>query len=301
MDLPGYIKQLPDLPLYFYPNPGNAGDSVISCATFQILDRQDRKYQTRAYSLNYRAPEQGIILCGGGGSFVGDDERVFNLMADYHAKVGKLVILPQTIVGRTDLLRSFGENVDIICRERTSYDYVVRLGVYANVLLMDDAAISLNVPWLLAHPARCRLLGIPWLLRFRRLDRYIAFRRLRRKRLRELRARHGSSTLNCFRVDGERTDIPLPADNLDLSVEIMLGVRPKALARLVTYELLAFLNNFETINTNRLHLGILSALLGKHVNFFANSYFKNESVYRFSLAQRFPNVHWCGDQHLSCS
>ena len=293
MDIASYLKLLPDKSIFFYPNPGNAGDSAISCATFQLLDRQGRRYRTRAYALSYRVPKSGIVMCGGGGTFIGNDERVFNLMAEYHHQVERLVILPQTIVGRADLLRSFGANVDVICRERTSYEYVVGLGTHANVFLMDDMAFSLDTRWLLAHPIRCLLDALPWLLRYRRIDKYLAFRKLKLERHAQAKRLGAFAVCNCFRTDDERTDISLPPDNLDLSLIAMFGTRPRMLARLVTYELLAFLREFAVVNTNRLHIGILAAMLGKQVNFSPNNYYKNESVYQFSMASRFPNVHWC--------
>ena len=41
-----------------------------------------------------------------------------------------------------------------------------------------------------------------------------------------------------------------------------------------------------------LHLAIAGALLGKPVECYPNSYFKNEAVYHFSMKDRFPNVQW---------
>ena len=294
MDIASYLKQLPDKPIFFYPNPGNAGDSAISCTILQLLDRQGRQISTHAYALSYRLPESGIVMCGGGGTFIGNEEKVFNLMAEYHNQVERLVILPQTIVGRAALLRSFGANVDVICRERISYDYVVGLSTQASVFLMDDMAFSLDTNWLLAHPIRCLLDALPWLLRYRRIDKYLAFRKLKRERHAQAKRFGASAATNCFRTNAERTDIPLPPDNLDLSLIAMFGTRPRALARLVTYELLAFLREFAVVNTNRLHIGILAAILGKQVNFYPNN-FKNEGVYQFSMASRFPNVRWCGN------
>ena len=58
--------------------------------------------------------------------------------------------------------------------------------------------------------------------------------------------------------------------------------------------MMRFVDRFEQVNTNRLHIAILSALLGKSVNFYANSYGKNHAVYEHSMAQRFSNVKWCG-------
>jgi hypothetical protein len=50
------------------------------------------------------------------------------------------------------------------------------------------------------------------------------------------------------------------------------------------------IDRFETIHTNRLHVGIASALLGKKVNLYANDYFKIRAIYETSIKPFFPNV-----------
>lgn len=97
-----------------------------------------------------------------------------------------------------------------------------------------------------------------------------------------------------MRTDVERTDHDVPPVNVDASRIFEHGVFPPSRARKATVFLLAYLSHFERIFTNRLHLGILGALLGKEVRFYPNSYYKNRAVYRFSMAERFPNVSWEG-------
>ncbi len=49
-----------------------------------------------------------------------------------------------------------------------------------------------------------------------------------------------------------------------------------------------FLEEYKVVNTDRLHVAILASLLGKEVNFYPNSYYKNEAVYNYSLFNRYP-------------
>jgi len=51
-----------------------------------------------------------------------------------------------------------------------------------------------------------------------------------------------------------------------------------------------YINRFETIHTNRLHVAITGALLGKQVTLSGNSYFKNRAIFKTSLEPNFPNV-----------
>lgn len=51
-----------------------------------------------------------------------------------------------------------------------------------------------------------------------------------------------------------------------------------------------FLEEYKVVNTDRLHVAILASLLGKEVNFYPNSYYKNEAVYNYSLFNRYPKT-----------
>jgi hypothetical protein len=103
-------------------------------------------------------------------------------------------------------------------------------------------------------------------------------------------------TLDCFRRDWESTDVRIPWGNVDLSAatpyDRTMGRRSSAEA--TAFELFRYLDRFEVINTNRLHIGIAGALLEKRVRFSPNAYWKNEAVYRHSLQEAFPNVEWAG-------
>ena len=41
-------------------------------------------------------------------------------------------------------------------------------------------------------------------------------------------------------------------------------------------------------------MAIAGALTGRTVKFYPNNYYKCEAVYRSSMQERFPNVHWMG-------
>ena len=92
---------------------------------------------------------------------------------------------------------------------------------------------------------------------------------------------HGKGKLNAFRLDRESIIDDLPESNQDLSYN---GYATKPLDELVNC-----LKEYEEINTDRLHIAICGALLGKKVNLFPNSYYKNKAVFDYSL-KRFPNV-----------
>ena len=53
--------------------------------------------------------------------------------------------------------------------------------------------------------------------------------------------------------------------------------------------LLRVVDSFDVVRSDRLHVAIAGALLGKEVELYPNSTFKNRAVYDFSL-ERFTNV-----------
>lgn len=91
----------------------------------------------------------------------------------------------------------------------------------------------------------------------------------------------GRGILNAYRKDIESIKDKIPEDNFDLSYN---GYAKKPLDSFLNK-----INKFEVVNTDRLHVGIVAALLGKKVNLFSNSYYKNKAVFDYSLA-RLPNV-----------
>lgn len=89
--------------------------------------------------------------------------------------------------------------------------------------------------------------------------------------------------LIAFRRDKERSVGAINPDrNWDLS---LLGT-----AETNYVELLRIVDRFDNIFTDRLHIGIAGAMLGKEVCLYDGNYGKNEAVYRASLQSQFPKV-----------
>ena len=88
----------------------------------------------------------------------------------------------------------------------------------------------------------------------------------------------------------------LPPDNVDVSRVFGFGTRNEQLARYSSRRMLRFLDLFEEINTNRLHVAIASGLLGKRVRLHPNAYFKCQAVYAWSLQRRFEKIEWVGSE-----
>ena len=300
-DINSYLSQFLTERVVYIPNPGNAGDSVIATATYQCFDNLGINYELP--NPHYLDGEGKTIIYGGGGNLVGPGTFSYRTISRVHAKAKRLVILPHTIKNIDSLLSDFGSNIDIICRELVSYKYVKKNVRRAKVFLMDDMAFNLEckktLEWssrIYTIPSQLESYLINKVLRANNAPGIRSILRMpmlsyRRKRIGQL---VDKSKIHCFRTDGERTNIEIPPDNYDISQLFIVGVETPAAAFLAASEVLRLLSEYDEIHTNRLHIAISSALLGRNVKFYANNYYKCQAVYEYSMRNRFPNLTWMG-------
>lgn len=300
INLKNYLEQFHGVGISYIPNPGNGGDALIAAATYQLFDDLGLKYCIVNRDLD--SYDGQTLVYSGGGNLGLMKNFSARLLLRVHRGVKRLVILPHTIKEVTPLLNEFGSNVDIICRERISYEYVKNSTVSANVYLADDVALSLNVKQLLGTSHTwldkttvgveyfTKKLGLlkgqsPSLSAVRHLF-------MAEELLNKMRNTATGETLNAFRTDSEKTGVLIPVDNVDVSEVLTLGVETRKMAYMASYYFLTFLNGYSVINTNRLHVCIGGALLGKKINFYPNNYFKCRAVYDYSLINN-PLVKLC--------
>lgn len=284
-DLKAHLTELAKTNELFYrPNIGNAGDSLIACATFQLFEKNRIPYQL--VDDESFDPVGKVVIYGGGGNLVSGRYEARRFLERVHLSATKLVVLPHTISGHEDFLGQLGSNVDLFAREEVSFEYLRRYALRANLFLGDDLAFELDPMRILEEelPRPYRHLPLKQLVR---RDAALLREVVRRSYSRDL-------VLNCFRTDKERTDIRLPANNVDVSKLFKCGTETPPQAFVSTHMVFRLINHYDAVRTNRLHLAIAGAVLGKEVQFYSNSYYKCEAVYNFSMKDRFPNVQWMG-------
>jgi exopolysaccharide biosynthesis predicted pyruvyltransferase EpsI len=290
LDIKGYLRSFPrNETLYYYPNPGNAGDSLTAYATFQLFKEAERDYRVIDNWQTFD-PREKLLIYGGGGNLIEYYNSAREVIQRIHRSAKKLVVLPHTINANEDLLNELGTNVDILCREEVSYNHVRKYAPKAKALLMDDLAFSLDVKEVLSRKS-FTLHGHVLKLMVRDIE--LSIKHLPTVLLSMGRKR----ILNAFRTDEEKTTIVLPRSNLDLSKLLsypICGAKSELIVSDVSHRLLKFVNRYDVVRTNRLHLAIAGALLGKQVELFPNSYYKCEAVYHYSMKNRFPNIQWMG-------
>jgi exopolysaccharide biosynthesis predicted pyruvyltransferase EpsI len=308
LDLEDFLAELKreSEPILYLPNPGNAGDSLIAHATRQVLDRVGLSY-VWVNDIRRVDPRGRVVVYGGGGNLVPLYDTASRALRWADAAARRVILLPHTISGHEKLLADLSPRTELICREVVSYEYVSSAVRSARCHLADDVALSADVGFTLAtlpepmsatrlYGTRlwCRLTAPALRKRVASPRRLRRSERLFRARQAENRIGKAAGILHAFRTDAEQSTPSVPEGNLDLSRIMAFGTWDANACHTAAHHVLRFLNLCEEIRTNRLHLAIGAALLGKRVEFHPNSYFKNRAVYEYSLRDRFPDVHWAG-------
>jgi exopolysaccharide biosynthesis predicted pyruvyltransferase EpsI len=278
--------------VFYQPNPGNAGDALIALGAYRAMERAG--IPVRLFPRDAGGAKGRVVLYAGGGNLVGLYPACRDFFREHHARAKRLILLPHTIAGNEDLLGALGPNVTLICRDPVSFEHTRRHANRSEVLLDHDLALGLDAADVLSWSPSLRVRvdpeSRPWATPLR------AWMADRRNRARfRWRVVTRETTGNAFREDREARWDP-PSGNVDLSVEMNLSpTKYPGVAALISRSFLASIGELPRVRTNRLHVAIGAGLLGKSVEFFPNSYFKNEAIFRFSLEASFPSVRWMGD------
>lgn len=163
----------------------------------------------------------------------------------------RVIIGPSTVVG-FDMLRQF-PNLILLAREEMTHALAKAAGVTS--MLCHDAAFSFDYsPWLGAED------------------------------------RNSLDRLSAFRTDDESLGCLLPDGNLDLSAQAG-GWWQLHNCHLQARRFVSTINRYRKVDTDRLHIAIAAAKLGKRVRFHPGNYHKNRVVFAASLAG-FRRVSW---------
>lgn len=237
----------------FFPHSGNLGDGLITYATMHLLDHFGINYTTHRQDERF---DDEIIFIGGGGNMIeGKYDDVAKLIWEHREK-NKILLLPHSIVGYNDILKETHNNLTVFCRERTSFEHCSTIGAREDrINLCQDMALYLSAE----HFAQSK--------------------------------QPGSGRLTAMRTDGESLGAPIDGNNLDISLAWNGDVwtSPKFVNAAVN-SMAEFVSQYKEVTTDRLHVAIISALLGRDVSMVPNNYFKNHAVFEHSIKGRFSNV-----------
>ncbi len=287
-DIYKLLSQYNDEKIVYMPDPGNAGDNVIASATYAVFEKCGIEFEYYSDRISMKGRR---LFYGGGGNLTKYYTNARILFDRHHHEVKEFVLLPHTIDNHKSLLHDLGENVTLICRERTSFDYVKDEAKKCRVLLTDDMAFTLDVKKIINHKSvfPSNLRDIINTIRF--LPKVFLIER----RIAKAQLSVTGNVLQAFRTDVEAPGRELNAGNIDVSEVLRHRMYPRYICDRITHAFVKCINNYDIIRTDRLHVCIVAALLGKEVKFYPGSYYKNEAVYKMSLENDFSNVQFIND------
>ncbi len=273
------LDQLLDLQLQgrqivYLPNPGNRGDALIAAATIQRFESNGIRYVVPGTKIQHDG--RNVYVYGGGGNLVPMYDDCKGVLRAFAKVKADIVVLPQSCYGVEAEVRAYPGCLTIWARERASYDFLARINSDGlQIGLSDDLALALNL-----NDVRFVQQGLA-------------------RQLYSCVSEHPPRVLSAFRRDIESTgahSIPDAPTNFDISDMGFSGPRFSRGFGLNHLDLealfnhaawfLSFIDYFDVVHTDRLHVGIAATLLSKDVRLHDNIYGKVSEVYEYSLKHR---------------
>jgi exopolysaccharide biosynthesis predicted pyruvyltransferase EpsI len=265
-------------PIRFVTNPGNAGDGLIAAGTWQFFDQM----RLDPIVSKVKQVRRGdIAIYSGGGNLVPEYPACKEFL-EWCLEVGvdRALILPHTIRGHEQLLASLDDRFTLVCRDTESLDRVRVSAPRARVVLAPDLALCLDVERLRES---CRSMTARRRFALDLVVHGQAARYFRWRRTLQRLKHQRSGTLYVLRADAEAPAGASGDPRWDISKHYISKFRSRYECDFVSRDILDFMEGVPAIVTNRLHVGIAGALIGKPVTFRDNSYGKIRAVFNTSL------------------
>jgi exopolysaccharide biosynthesis predicted pyruvyltransferase EpsI len=283
--------------IYYRSNPGNAGDALIASGAYKLFDKAGLKIEL-VDPATFNSKDK-IVIYAGGGNLVGIYPEARDFFFKHHKTAKQLILLPHTVTKNEDLLSELGSNVTLFAREEVTYQHLKKHAKNTNVYLNHDLALHLNVKEILSSKTQGIFEATAKKLIYSLSNNNKRYTIPSPKIMLKNSIYEGKSRLRgnnkvgtFFRDDVEASGRDLPPNNADLSTLYEYGTQNRELTDYTVTRLMRHINKFERIRTDRLHICIAAALLGKEVDFHPNSYFKCKAVYEYSLKENFPSISW---------
>lgn len=258
----------------YIPNPGNAGDAAIATATIQMFRRICVPVVPGCID---DITDGSNVIIGGGGNLVPYYKDVRKLLLACLARnVKKCLLLPHTVRGHADVLARLDTRFTILCRDKPSYEYVKKHAPHVHTALARDMVFELDVEELKRSTKTWRhklalLRDSHWRTKLFRW---------RRATLRIRPDSHG--TLRIFRSDVESVDSDRTRRKSDLMHFHGINRYSPATDQ-ITLDVIKCINRAERVITDRLHVSLIAAMLGKKVCLLENSYGKVSDVWELAM------------------
>lgn len=240
-------------PFTYVPNPGNAGDALIAAATLQFFERHGLHY--RPFDGDY----SGNVVLGGGGAFTAQYPKFVRRILRATKVSDRVLVLPSTFRGVDGFLAAIDERFTVFARDEESFGYLRQSGTRARTLLGHDMSLFLTDEI------------------FRRtVSVSVLERELQERLFKALAGKRG--TLRAMRTDMESAG----SQQGDIDLSKFYYLSENSLPDWIFFGACLFLraiDRFDTIITDRLHVGIGAILLGKRLTWLDDRYHKIGNIY----------------------
>jgi exopolysaccharide biosynthesis predicted pyruvyltransferase EpsI len=269
-----FLSEFKGKRIAYFPNPGNAGDSLIAVATMHLFDELNITYDIVGYDDDV---EGRIVVLGGGGNLIQNYGQIRRAIEIFSPKAKLLVLLPHTIRGAEVHLARLARNSVVFCRDLPSYDHVLSVSDLRNVYLAHDMAFNLNIERLKGD----RALAASAAKRFKN--------KLEQAGIEEEKFQN-AGLVRLFRSDRESM-VKFDGNIADISALFAFGVLLDGVHQ-AAWCFMTFIEKCDAIATDRLHVAIGAAILGKETHIFDNNYGKNYGIFQHSLRKARDNINF---------
>jgi exopolysaccharide biosynthesis predicted pyruvyltransferase EpsI len=257
--------------IYFRPNGGNAGDALINVGFYSLAVRLGFQYEEVSEPFDYAIlGEDDLLVLSGGGNIVPYWEAGSDLIRHLTQYKFPLLLMPQSVEGRQEVLALLRVKDTLFLRETYSFEYAQSLNLDCTLALDHDLAFSAVAESILNEPLQLPALRVR---NIRKLI-FIAYHYFRSRFIK---------TLPAFRTDRESILKNKKNKINDISLVAKFGTKTPEQNICSSQWLLKVISWYETVETDRLHVFVASVLVGTHVVLHDNAYYKIKGVYEFSV------------------
>ncbi len=266
IELRNFLKEFSGQNVLLIPNQGNAGDCLILIATLMAM--RDAGVEAEIADDKSDFTNKTVFL-GGGGNLVGLYRGMRQSMeAVCSSQAKRIILLPHTVRANEDLIARLDDRVTFWCREQKSFDHVRRTNPNLDCRIGHDMAFHCDVEEFLNDPA-CTRAGPEFLISS------LEHTRTSLDRISQL------EVVRFMRTDKEARP-SLTAGDLDVS-NAFGKVADLDSSRLTAWCFVKTISAARRVVTDRLHVAITCALLGKPCELRDNNYSKNRDIFAYSL------------------
>ncbi len=271
----------------FLPNSGNLGDFLIAQGEYNFFQAHGLSFEI----FDERSPiNNNTLVYGGGGVFVPfwDYSSILNIFR--RQDIEHVIILPSSFYQCPDLVEILDERFIIFCRDHRSYDYLLSAQTKARILSGDDMALVVKKNRQ-ERVLRSYIKARAWELFLIDKHLYQPYLKIyeRLKNISYDRNISGIKTAYFMRGDSEAEALENVKSTLDISLAAVGNCRDESFTAILASLFLSMIGGADIVVSDRLHVCIGAALLGKTVLMVDNAYKKLSGVYAQSLVG-FSNI-----------